>query len=171
MSKIITENFTSGFYEIETTNKFDYQIKISNRFSKIKPVEFILTIHEIADLITILKKETKSEKTKKPKYILIDSDEILTKDDGITIIQEKIFNEELHEYKIIDREDFLEDLMRWIGEGSEDKQLMLDDLKLLMSITDDYIFSSVSTNDYIYQGCSEFDSTCKELIELNKAIS
>lgn len=47
---------------------------------------------------------------------------------------------------------------------------MTADLSMLMDVTDDYIFSSINTNDYIYIGCIEFENTCKELLELNKTL-
>ena len=101
-------------------------------------------------------------------YIL-DEDSI----NGITI-KESIFDDEKFEYKIIDRQDFIPELIRWISECTEDREsskiLMMNDLKLLLNITDDYIFSSISTNKYIYSDCEKFDTTCKELLELNETI-
>ena len=47
---------------------------------------------------------------------------------------------------------------------------MMEDLKMLLTWEDDYIFSSISTNEYVRQQDSEFDELCKELIELNKTI-
>lgn len=109
------------------------------------------------------------EKEKKENYFL--------KEKGIQImhshyveINERIFDEELFEYRIINREDFIEELTKWISEAKRDKQTMLDDLKMLMNRKDDYMFSSISTNDYIGQGDSNFDATCKELLELNEEL-
>ena len=85
-----------------------------------------------------------------------------------TTINEKIFEEDLFEYRIIHRESFIDELCRWIGEATKDKELMKEDLKMLMSIPDEYIFSSISTNDYIYESDSRFNKTCEELLELNK---
>ena len=85
-----------------------------------------------------------------------------------TSINKKIQREELHEYEIRDREDFIDTLIEWIGEArGSDKVLMREDLELLLDVEDDYILSSNSTNSYLYQGCSEFEETCKELLELN----
>jgi hypothetical protein len=93
-------------------------------------------------------------------------------DDKINNIQiaEKIREEDLFEYCIINRESFIEELIGWISEATKDKHLMISDLKLLMNISDEYIFSSISTNHYIYKGCSNFNSTCKELLELNNTL-
>ena len=87
-------------------------------------------------------------------------------------IKEKINREGLFEYRIIHRESFIEELMRWIPEvrSESDKYLMKEDLKTLMKVPDEYILSSINTNSYLYQGCDEFNETCKELLELNKSI-
>jgi len=41
---------------------------------------------------------------------------------------------------------------------------------MLMDLEDDYIFSSISTNEYISKDDAEFEGTCKELIELNETL-
>lgn len=85
------------------------------------------------------------------------------------ILNERIQQEELHEYSIIDRRDFIDELFRWISEAkSTDKELMKQDLLMLESWEDDYILSSNSTNSYIRQGDSDFDKTCEELIEISE---
>jgi hypothetical protein len=85
-------------------------------------------------------------------------------------LDDKIREEELHEYSIIDRKDFLEELMRWIGEANKDKELMKQDLEMLMEWEDDYILSSNSTNSYIGSHCSEFNETCEELIKIQESL-
>ena len=98
------------------------------------------------------------------------------REDGIYVVgshkvtlNEKIQQEELHEYSIIDRRDFINELINWISEArSTDKELMKEDLFMLESWEDDYILSSNSTNSYIRQGDSDFDKTCEELIEINE---
>jgi hypothetical protein len=86
---------------------------------------------------------------------------------GITL-NEKIRDEELHEYYIIDRKDFISELIRWIGEAREsDKYLMQEDLEMLLEVEDEYILSSNRTNSYLYVGCDEFNETCEELLALN----
>ena len=100
------------------------------------------------------------------------------REDGIYVVgshkvtlNEKIQQEELHEYSIIDRKDFIDELIRWISEAkSTDKELMKQDLFMLEAWDDDYILSSNSTNSYIRQGDSNFDETCEELIELNESL-
>ena len=88
------------------------------------------------------------------------------------VINERIREEDLFEYRIIHRESFIDELIRWIGECSRpsDKEMMKDDLQYLMGIDDEYIFSSVSTNEYICQEDSNFNETCKELLELSDSL-
>lgn len=94
-------------------------------------------------------------------------------DDAINDIKinEKIREEELFGYNIIHRESFIEELIRWIGEATQDKQAMVDDLKYLLRLDDEYIFSSISTNEYISQSDGDiFNETCEELLELNNSL-
>ena len=60
----------------------------------------------------------------------------------------------------------------WIGECKRinEKQLMLDDLKYLFTLEDEYIFSSVSTNKYVCKSDDEFNEICEELLELNNSL-
>lgn len=86
-------------------------------------------------------------------------------------LNEKIVTEELHEYYIVSRIDFIDDLFSWISEArNHDKLLMKQDLEMLMGWKDDYIFSSNSTNSYIGKDSSEFKETCEELLKLNLEI-
>ena len=105
-------------------------------------------------------------------YELTSEDTIHVVGSGGVKLNEKIRQEDLHEYSIIHRKSFIEELIRWITEArnSSDKMLMQEDLKMLMDVEDDYIFSSNSTNSYITKSDSEFEETCKELIELNKTL-
>jgi hypothetical protein len=105
-------------------------------------------------------------------YELTSEDTIHVAGSGGVKLNEKIRQEDLHEYSIIHRKSFIEELIRWITEArnSSDKMLMQEDLKMLMDVEDDYIFSSNSTNSYITKSDSEFEETCKELIELNKTL-
>lgn len=115
---------------------------------------------EIYDLIN-LKLKSKNNKTKKFSYHLTDNSI-----NGIKINQE-IFDNELFEYRIEHRESFIDELTRWISEATKDKELMKTDLKMLLKWKDEYIFSSISTNEYIRQKDSNFDELCKQLLELN----
>lgn len=90
------------------------------------------------------------------------------------VINERIFNEELFDYRVVDREDLIDNLIMWISECGQnrqsDKYLMKEDLQYLMGIEDECIFSSISTNDYIVADDKEFEQTCNELLELNSFV-
>lgn len=112
----------------------------------------------------------KSKEKELPEYSL--------KDEGILVVgsnfielDEKIKDEELHEYYIIDRKEFIDDLICWISEAKgSNKVLMKQDLEILMEWEDDYIFSSNSANVYIGKQHDRFNEICEELIELNKSL-
>ncbi len=91
---------------------------------------------------------------------------------GDTLINEKIFNDEMVNYRVRDRDDFINELIDWIGEATTDKEIMKSDLKMLMDLEDDYIFSSISTNEYFCRSEDEeeFINICKEILELNKKL-
>ena len=127
-----------------------------------------LSYTELLNLKNILREEEPEEE--EPTYAL--------REDGIEVVgshkvvlNERIQQEEMHEYSIIDRKDFIDELIRWISEArSTDKEMMKQDLFMLQEWKDDYILSSNSTNSYIRQGDSGFDEACKELIELNEGL-
>lgn len=54
-------------------------------------------------------------------------------------------------YNIVNRESEIDNLIMWISESKSDndKSLMKEDLKELMMMTCQNIYSSESTNDYI----------------------
>jgi hypothetical protein len=87
-------------------------------------------------------------------------------------IAEEIFQEEKSEWKITHKESLMNDLFVWIGEAirgsNSDSRMMQDDLFKLAKWEDEYIFSSIYTNDYINSEDSRFNEVCKELLELNK---
>ena len=89
---------------------------------------------------------------------------------GETKIHEMIRNQELFEYTIIDREDFIETLIGWISEATQHKEMMKQDLFMLQEWDDEYILSSISTNEYIRQEDSNFNQLCEELLALNESI-
>ena len=108
----------------------------------------------------------KPDEIKAPIYYIYNENNI-----NAVEIEQEIFQQELFEYTIRDREDFIGELIRWISEtkSASDKFLMMQDLEMLLKRTDDYMFSSISTNKYICQGDPEFNETCKELLELNES--
>ena len=85
-------------------------------------------------------------------------------------INDKIREEELHEFSIIHRDSFLDDLINWISEAKQDKELMKQDLKELMNWNDEYILISNSTNYYIGVNSDDYEETCTELLELNASL-
>ena len=88
--------------------------------------------------------------------------------DGIKINQ-KIFDKEQVDYKIEHLPSLIDNLIRWISEcKNQDKSLMLTDLKYLLTLEDEYVFSSITTNHYVIQGKKEFDQLCKRILKLNK---
>lgn len=96
-------------------------------------------------------------------------------DKGILIngnlIDNTIFDEEKSNYKLVEREQQIDELIDWISEAKgNDKDLMKEDLKYLMSLDDEYVFSSISTNEFIAESDNEkeFDDICNELLKLNK---
>jgi len=88
------------------------------------------------------------------------------------LIDEKIFDEDKAGYRIIERENEIENLCRWIAEtnNDNDRTLMIEDLKTLLTKTDKFCFSSTSTNEYLFPDDEEFENTCKEILELNEKI-
>jgi len=89
------------------------------------------------------------------------------------LIKEKIFNKELFDYRISDRLEFVNTLIDWISEAREsDKNLMKDDLKYLINLSDEYIFSSILTNEYVCKSdnLKEFNKLCFDLLKLNKKV-
>jgi len=81
------------------------------------------------------------------KYTIKDFNKINDK-----IIDDSIFQAEKVEYKIVERESQVDELIDWISEArGNDKGLMKEDLKYLMSIKDEYVLSSISTNEFIQE--------------------
>jgi len=86
-------------------------------------------------------------------------------------LNEKITDEELFEYRIEDREELISNLIGWISEARySSKGMMVDDLEYLMEINDDYILSSISTNEYVIEGDIDFNRLCQELLELSNSL-
>jgi len=127
-----------------------------------------LSYMELLNLKNELQKEEEQE-VEDSIYTLVE-DGINVRGADKVFLNEKIRNEDLHEYYIVDRKEFVDELIRWISEATNDKELMKQDLKMLIDKTDDYMLSSNSTNDYIFEGDSSFDETCQELIELSESL-
>ena len=92
-----------------------------------------------------------------------------------TLINEKIFQKEEIGYLPIEREQQINDLYIWIGEAIEsdrasDLYLMKEDLHYLESLEDEFIFSSIFTNNFIAKSDDrkEFNAICKDILKINK---
>ena len=89
---------------------------------------------------------------------------------GNVEIDDSVFDEEKVEYCIREREEIIDDLIGWIGEGNKDKELMKDDLKMLINRDEEFLFSSYSTNEYVFEGDDDFNSICKNVLKLDEDI-
>lgn len=85
-----------------------------------------------------------------------------------TPINDFIFENELFNYKFVEREEIINDLITWISEGNNQAHLMKEDLKYLMTLNDDIILSSILTNEYIAKSDQpeEFNELCSEILEI-----
>jgi hypothetical protein len=88
-------------------------------------------------------------------------------------INDVIRDDQIFEWEIVDREEYIDKLFGWIAEARthSDKILMKDDLQMLSELSDEYVFSSMSTNDFIYLGHSDFNETCENLLKLNEGFN
>jgi hypothetical protein len=86
-------------------------------------------------------------------------------------LNDKIREDDLHEYYIVDREDYIESIIGWIPNATDsDKFLMKSDLKMLMNWEDEYILTSNSTNSYLHPGDKQFDEACEEILKINESL-
>ena len=66
------------------------------------------------------------------------------------VIDEDIFNTEKVDYVIEEREELIDHILDIASEAKENNRIMmLDDLKYLLSLDDKYLLSSIQTNEYI----------------------
>ena len=133
-----------------------------------KPFNFI-----DADFISAEAYKAKKEKE-------IEMDRVLNVVDGNVFIDGEeinvnVFDQDMVEYKTVYREDEIGCLIQWISEVKNDyqKSLVMSDLKQLMSISDEYVFSSGSTNDYVSKSedPENFNKICNEILGKNKELS
>jgi len=93
-----------------------------------------------------------------------------------TLINEDIFQEEKVNFSVVERDDQIDHLIDWIGECGRDRKndkfLMKEDLKYLINQKDDYLFSSILTNEYVCKSdnLEDFNDVCKEILKLNKEL-
>lgn len=87
-------------------------------------------------------------------------------------IKNEVFQEEKVNWKLIDLDEFIDDLLDWIGEqdrNSSDRTLMKQDLFMLNEWEDQFIWSSIETNDYVSPTLhpERFNEICKQVLEAN----
>ena len=96
--------------------------------------------------------------------------------DNELIINDVVINivdTDLVGYRLIEREDLINDLIDWISEAKgSDKCLMKEDLEYLLALKDEYVFSSINTNEYIAKSVDEkeFNKICEEILKLNEVV-
>jgi len=88
------------------------------------------------------------------------------------LINDEVFQEEKCDYTLRERKEQIDSLIDWISETDRQSDLILmkEDLKYLINCKDEYIFSSISTNEYILKedNLKRFNKICKEILELHK---
>lgn len=95
--------------------------------------------------------------------------------DGVEV-DDGVFDDESVDWKLICLEESIDNLISWIAEAnrnSADKVLMMQDLKMLMTWDDEYIWSSILTNDYVSpsQNKIKFNEICDKVLSANSAKS
>jgi len=86
-------------------------------------------------------------------------------------INTKIFEEEMIEYNIEEKDSIIDHLIDWISEATTDKKMMIEDLKYIIETkekNDDLFFSSIMTNEYVFKSDNEgaFNDICQEILDL-----
>ncbi len=111
------------------------------------------------------------EREDKPNYTLKVNDKVYIND---ILINEDIFQEEISGYKPCYREDEIDMLFNWISEcdRQSEKDLMIEDLKYLQTLDDEWIWSNISTNEFIAKSddVERFNEICKEILEINEEL-
>lgn len=84
-------------------------------------------------------------------------------------INEDIFQDEKVDWQVKDRVDLIIDICQWMRESNKnsDKSLMMEDIKYLTSIKDEYVFSSIQKNNYIAESDDPtmFYDICRTILE------
>ena len=92
-------------------------------------------------------------------YTINDTNKINNK-----IISDDIFQEEKVEYRIENRENLIDTLFGWVSESKEnDRDLIKEDIKYLITIEDKYVLSSMSTNEYLTEDSEEGQKILEEI--------
>ncbi|WP_394230725.1 hypothetical protein [Shewanella colwelliana] len=88
-------------------------------------------------------------------------------------INDEVFQKEKVKWQLIEVDDFLEDLLDWIGEqprNSVNRTLMMQDLFMLNAWEYRYIWSSIETNLYVAPSLQpeRFNEICQEVLKANR---
>ena len=97
--------------------------------------------------------------------------------DGV-VIDDRVLEDTSVGWKLIWLEDYIDDLICWTGEikrnsNSQHRANIKQDLKLLMTWDDEYLWSSISTNNFVSPSLNKekFNKICKEVLDANSAAS
>ena len=93
--------------------------------------------------------------------------------DGVDI-EQSVFNDEKIDWKLIDRDELISDLYSQIGEANDsDRILMIQDVQMLSKLDDEYVWSNISTNDYVAHSTRPllFNVICQNAIEMSNSIT
>ncbi|MBE8232311.1 MAG: hypothetical protein HAW67_01150 [Endozoicomonadaceae bacterium] len=84
------------------------------------------------------------------------------------LISPEVANSETVNYRLVDREEQINNLISWLAEASNnsDKLAKMDVLHFLMNIDDEYVFSQISTNEFISPtiALKKFNDICEQFI-------
>ena len=83
------------------------------------------------------------------------------------VIDDKIFQKEKVDWVILEREDQIDHLIDWISEATDCREMMKDDLKYLISISNEYIISSILTNEYLTEDTKEGQLVLAEIYKMS----
>lgn len=130
------------------------------------------------DSLAPIIKEEQDESNKDSIYIpfvYIDDRNNVTIEDSE--IDEEIFDDQKVNYILRTTEELIDNLYDYIGEANRvnrdsDRTLMIKDVRYLHTLEDEFVFSSVETNEYIAASDNpeRFVEICKEIIDAQKAL-
>ena len=89
-----------------------------------------------------------------------------------TLINEDVFYNEMVMYRLEERSEIISNLISWIAEGAKQAEAMQEDMEMLMQWDDEYIWSSIETNEYVSptQDPSRFNEICEEVLKANESL-
>ena len=93
-------------------------------------------------------------------------------------IHGSVFDEELSDYLVCDRESRAVDLVQWLAEATgtgrdAEVALMKEDLLYLWSCDDEFVLEAFATNGFIAKSKNpeEFNNICADLVALSREVS